>query len=1184
MKKIFRNIALFAATALAAVGCAPEQGEIIDTIELNRALSPLEFKANVIASKGTDVEFSWEVMDGVEKYELQLFAAAKDAEGNTVAPNYDEASPIDTYIVLPEEVPYRVNNLTVDADFYARVRSCKTNLEPSKWVALEEDFSTFAVRSSLNPKVTERGTDYIVVSWDAAEDKGDLTSLRVAPVREGEEVVITLESADKEACSKRVEGLTACTDYRFELVFGKSGSRGITTGWTRPSDSGFNTVDTVEAIVNAVTGTVGDVKLLVEYNDGVPYVLPVFEDIKCNLYLVGKGTGDGKKPIINNLDIRPKVAIEKIHIEDLALDGINTAGFVVDNKGAKITELALINCEITGYTKGVLYGSGGNTSGCDNIHIEGCYIHDLNNELAANGNAIGGGDLLDFRNGEYKNFNIVNNTWSYCGRSFLRIDIATESIVVANNTFNAVGIAANTNGIFYVTKVAPQAFTSSKNVFLNMNSDIEAVVAKVGLGKNGSGGFAPKFENCYFFNVASTYFNGSKYTAWGAETTFGEADALADGGKILTEDPCVNSAGAKFYLNTTSDISAKKVGDPRWWNAQQPVIIRATELTPVSEPYVWDFTTKSKFDTETLEKATIIDNVRIYGTAEVPAEVVMGEGVKFSKGAMVGAEGEPEYSAVGVLTEGYGAIVVTAQGESGIETMQVLAGGDRYTILADGEPHKVVLGDLAGENNIYVLASSAVTLTKVEWTKDLTPDQTVFPLAKPAINLSATSLDEGTAEAVTVSWAAVENAATYVLTGLGQSLTFTADQPLELTVPAEQVAVLPVGEYEITLTAYPVETSTKYSVSETATATFKIKEIVLGAPVTLKWGAEAFNDIWKNGCAGDTGNIDAAFVTTKMVAGGNLSIDADGFTYDGLQFLLGGGKFKFGENNNAAGETVARVQFGGTGNTGKAVLIFEAPAAGTLKLEAIASGSVTADKPRPIKIAVDGTEVGSFNTPDKSATPQVFEVDCSTAVKGSKIYIYSGNSGINLFSIEYTYVAAPVEHNLTWAAEAFNDIWKNGCAGETGNIDAAFVTTKMVAGGNLSIDADGFTYDGLQFLLGGGKFKFGENNNAAGETVARVQFGGTGNTGKAVLIFEAPAAGTLKLEAIASGSVTADKPRPIKIAVDGTEVGSFNTPDKSATPQVFEVDCSTAVEGSKIYIYSGNSGINLFSINYSYVK
>ena len=1185
MKKIFRNIALFAATALAAVGCAPEQGEIIDTIELNRALSPLEFKANVIASKGTDVEFSWEVMEGVEKYELQLFAAAKDAEGNTVAPNYDEASPIDTYIVLPEEVPYRVDNLTVDADFYARVRSCKTNLEPSKWVALEEDFSTFAVRSSLNPKVTERGTDYIVVSWDAAEDKGDLTTLRVAPVREGEEVVITLESADKEACSKRVEGLTACTDYRFELVFGKSGSRGYTTGWTRPSDSGFNTVNTVEAIVNAITGTIGDVKLLVEYNDGIPYDLPSAATIQCNLYLVGKGSGDGKKPIISGLDIQPAGPLSAIHLEDLVLDGAVNAVPGSEAKGHILTFTAnnsvdkfeIINCEVYGYTKGICYNNvaGANTT---SMLMDGVYVHDVN----ADGKV--GGDFIDLRNGEHPSITVKNSTFSMCARTFFRISDSANSgdVLVENCTFNmvtATATSSNNAGIFGIrTKTTPSSITLKNSVFLNELSEGEdqsdASKCFVRLVRNSSDSNAPVCSGNYFYNVGAGWFTSAATTIAGG--AFDEAAAVADGGKILTEDPCVNSLANKLYLNTTSDISAKKVGDPRWWNAQQPVIIRATELTLVSEPYVWDFTTKSKFDTETLEKATIIDNVRIYATAEVPAEVVMGEGVKFSKGAMVGAEGEPEYSAVGVLTEGYGAIVVTAQGESGIETMQVLAGGDRYTILADGEPHKVVLGDLAGENNIYVLASSAVTLTKVEWTKDITPDQTVFPLAKPAIILSATSLDEGTAEAVTVSWEAVENADRYVLTGLGQTLEFAATDVLSLTVPAEQVAVLPVGEYPITLTAYPVETSSKYCASETATVTFKIKKVVLGGEVTLKWGAEAFNDIWKNGCAGDTGNIDAAFVTTKMVAGGNLSIDADGFTYDGLQFLLGGGKFKFGENNNAAGEKVARVQFGGTGNTGKAVLIFEAPAAGTLKLEAISSG----DSSRPLKVAVDGTEVASFDTPDKTGTAQIFEVDCSTAVKGSKIYIYSGNSGINLFSIEYTYVAAPVEHNLTWAAEAFNDIWKNGCAGDTGNIDAAFVTTKMVAGGNLSIDADGFTYDGLQFLLGGGKFKFGENNNAAGEKVARVQFGGTGNTGKAVLIFEAPAAGTLKLEAISSG----DSSRPLKVAVDGTEVASFDTPDKTGTAQIFEVDCSTAVEGSKIYIYSGNSGINLFSINYSYVK
>ena len=141
----------------------------------------------------------------------------------------------------------------------------------------------------------------------------------------------------------------------------------------------------------------------------------------------------------------------------------------------------------------------------------------------------------------------------------------------------------------------------------------------------------------------------------------------------------------------------------------------------------------------------------------------------------------------------------------------------------------------------------------------------------------------------------------------------------------------------------------------------------------------------------------------------------------------------------------------------------------------------------------------------------------------------------------------------------------------------------MTAGGKLSVDADGFTYDGLQFLLGGGKFKFGQNNNSAGELTTRVQFGGTGNTGKAVLIFEAPAAGTLKLDVIASGDTT-EKPRPICVAVDGTEIASLPTPDKTATPQILEVDCTTAVAGSKIYIYSGNSGINLFSISYTYTK
>lgn len=1094
MKKIFRNIALFAATALAAVGCAPEQGEIIDTIELNRALSPLEFKANVIASKGTDVEFSWEVMEGVEKYELQLFAAAKDAEGNTVAPNYDEASPIDTYIVLPEEVPYRVDNLTVDADFYARVRSCKTNLEPSKWVALEEDFSTFAVRNSLNPKVTERGTDYIVVSWDAAEDKGDLTTLRVAPVREGEEVVITLESADKEACSKRVEGLTACTDYRFELVFGKSGSRGYTTGWTRPSTEGTNLVDAADQIINALTGTVGPVKLRLAYNDGAPYDLSSVASIQCEPYFIGEASADGKKPVISGLQVTSTGKV--FHMEDIYFDGAGKISLLRNDAPADApATIEFINCEITGYERS-LYVSN-STGSTEKFLLDGVYLHDINPEGAS------GGDLIDFRKGTHKDIRLQNSTFYDSGRTFLRLfngkDLQIEKVNIVNCTFNMVvstKISDNNHGIIgWKTESATNAteFNITKCVFLNQFHDAEdkadASKAWVRLTRNSSDSHAPVCSGNYYYNVGAAWFVSAATTIAGG--AFDEAAALADGGKILTEDPCVNSLANKLYLNTTSDISAKKVGDPRWWNAQQPVIIRATELTLVSEPYVWDFTTKSKFDTETLEKATIIDNVRIYATAEVPAEVVMGEGVKFSKGAMVGAEGEPEYSAVGVLTEGYGAIVVTAQGESGIETMQVLAGGDRYTILADGEPHKVVLGDLAGENNIYVLASSAVTLTKVEWTKDITPDQTVFPLAKPAINLSASSLDEGTAEAVTVSWEAVENADRYVLTGLGQTLTFYSTDALSLTVPAEQVAVLPVGEYPITLTAYPVETSSKYCASETATATFKIKEVVLGAPVTLTW---------------DFSSAAWADALTTIGTSDNAAVD---LTVDGLRVYAGGDKMKAGTNY---------IQMGGKSSGKTRLFIFTAPASGTLKVWSSNTGS-NEDLTRLVTAANGANDVADTTTAQTNPggtpsnvdpTVSTFEIDIT---KGNQVFIYPQVNGLRFYKIEYTYVqAAPVKNHWVWN---MNEMF-TAKADLVNNINK-----EMMIKDGAVVDASGTPELGYLYLSDQGK-KISIRNNGDNTADKCSYFSMTYSSGNAYTYFYTDKPGTLTIKAGHGKDATAD--------------------------------------------------------------
>lgn len=1145
MKKIFRNIALFAATAVAAVGCAPDQGEIIDTIELNRALTPLEFKANVIATKGTDVEFSWEVMDGVEKYELQLFAAAEDAEGNTIAPDYDNVEPIATNLVLPEEVPFVVKNLTVDSDFYARVRSHKTNLEPSKWAALEEDFSTFAVRSSLNPKVTERGVDYIVVSWDAAEDKGDLTTLRVAPVRDGEEVVIELTSADKSACTKRVEGLTACTDYRFELVFGKSGSRGYTTGWTRPSTEGTNLVDAADQIINALTGTVGPVKLRLAYNDGVPYDLSSLGAIQCEPYFIGETTSDGKKPVISGMQVTSTGAV--FHMEDLYFDGAGKISLLQNDAPADApATIEFINCEITGYERS-LYVSN-STGSTEKFLLDGVYLHDINPEGAS------GGDLIDFRKGTHKDIRIQNSTFYDSGRTFMRLfngkDLQIEKVNIVNCTFNMVvstKTSSNNQGIVgWKTESATNAteFNITKCVFLNQFHDAEdkadASKAWVRLTRNSSDSHAPVCSGNYYYNVGAAWFVSAATTLTGA--AFDEAAALADGGKILTEDPCVNSLANKLYLNTTSDISEKKVGDPRWWNAQQPVIVRATELTLVTEPYIWDFTTKSKFDTETLEKATIIDNVRIYGTAEVPAEVVMGEGVKFSKGAMVNAEGEPEYSAVGVLTEGYGAIVVTAQGENGIETMQVLAGGDRYTILADGEPHKVVLGDLAGENNIYVLASSAVTLTKVEWTKDITPDQTVFPLAKPAINLSANSLDEGTAEAVTVSWDAVENADRYVLTGLGQTLTFYSTDALSLTVPAEQVAVMPVGEYEITLTAYPVETSTKYSVSETATATFKIKKVVLGGEVTLTW--DFASEAWRN-------------TLVSIGTSDNTTVDV---TVDGLRVLAGGQKIKASDTTKEQ----YYIQMGGKAaepyGTNRS-FIFTAPASGTLKVWSSNTGS-SEDLTRLVNAMNGANGAGDATTiqsnpggspSNADLTVSTFDIDVT---KGNEVYIFPTGNGLRFYKIEYTYVQAAPKAHYVW--DFASEAW----------------IAKLVEIGTSNNSNVDITVDGLSVLSGGGTIK--ASDTTAGQYY--IQPGGKGDANKRYFKFTAPGSGTLKVWSSNTGG-SADETRKVAVqqgedATTLVEKVGGSPSGEAPTENVF------TVEEGEIRIWASGNALRFYKFEY----
>ena len=265
-------------------------------------------------------------------------------------------------------------------------------------------------------------------------------------------------------------------------------------------------------------------------------------------------------------------------------------------------------------------------------------------------------------------------------------------------------------------------------------------------------------------------------------------------------------------------------------------------------------------------------------------------------------------------------------------------------------------------------------------------------LATPVVKLDPAKVTEGEQKEVVASWDAVEGAASYAVTfNNGTSETVNT---ISHTIAAAEVAALAVGEYTISVVATPADASAQ--ASDPGTAKLTVAEASTGSGTALAWGADDFTAVWA-GFANSTGDINAAALAT-MTETADLKKDADGLTYKGLSFLFGGGKFKFGQNNNADGVKATRFQYGGTGSTSKQCVSFTVDAPGTLVVEAVSGG----DAARPLAVAVDGTELLTQDTPDKTQNAAKLTYNCLSASAGSKITIYSKNSGINVFSITWT--------------------------------------------------------------------------------------------------------------------------------------------------------------------------------------
>lgn len=274
---------------------------------------------------------------------------------------------------------------------------------------------------------------------------------------------------------------------------------------------------------------------------------------------------------------------------------------------------------------------------------------------------------------------------------------------------------------------------------------------------------------------------------------------------------------------------------------------------------------------------------------------------------------------------------------------------------------------------LVVMKNGLATVLRMQVVVDGTAAPAV-PLATPVVTLTPASVTAGTEQAVVAAWEAVANAASYKVSFNGAVATTVTEAAY--TITATDVKALAKGEYKISVVAVPAD-AVAYTESAAGEATLTVTEATT-PPATgdvLEWGSSVFEQFYN-------------------------SIGTDSYTADvdlgnGMKFIAGEGKCKFGKSGNDY-----RIQLGGSGNTTSCTLQFTVAGPGTLEVDIQSSGSGD----RYLAVAIDGTEVNAdgFVAPDSSASRQVHTIDCSAAKAGSVINLYSKKSAINVYKVKWT--------------------------------------------------------------------------------------------------------------------------------------------------------------------------------------
>ena len=861
------------------VSCTSVTDELTE-LSLTRCLEPLNLDYTI--SNGDSVIFSWDLVTGSDQFALQI---AKDTCVYTNSDGSLRANAKE-YLVKADEVPYGVK-LEPDQKYFFRVQAqvSDNSKDFSKWSEYVDTIATYAVRSNLNPKVTERTATSITISWDK---DAEVTHILYTP-RDGSQSRYDLTPEDITAAKATVSGLTASTNYTVGLYF-QSANRGELSLYTMPAFDGSEAVvSDLAGLQAAFADKAPKVRLTME---GSPYELGQVDLLK-DMEIYGEEAADGTRPVVLGEVHINTASLDHFYSEGVEWNGNESEfGFAIQLKNGgglsdvQIGSITFKNSTLTGYSKGIMYEWGQNMT-LNSYLVDGCTISNIPGS---------GGDGFDIRNEATTlgNLTIQNSTIYNSFRTFIRLDAKVKvsgAITLQNNTIMGLSTVDNTtNNRGVIGARTPEAAGKifvNDNIFLNM-TDFSTMISA---SDDNLGASDMSFAGNYFYNVAETFFNDK----------CSESAAIAGGGSVLGSDPCFNSEGLIFNI-TNSNVLSAGAGDPRWLvEYVEPPI--DNELPLIEGAKTWDLTDATIFSGE-MKVTQVKDQIRFIVSEE--NTILLEDGlIKFTAAGVTNPAGAVTAGGLEFHVDKPGSVLIkTADyddltGNHVVVSLNGTVKGGAATQVNYGTVQKIIVTDIAEETPIYLYASGPIAIESLAWSNDTTQVNTALPTPEN-VTAAPAAMVQGEATDIVITWDEVENAGSYSVSfnnGASETVEGTT-----YTVPASQTGFLQPGSYSVRVFANPAEGDIYNTQSSAGYASFAVLAGGgQGGGTSVATVADLFNAL----SAGvseitlETGTYDFTSLTaTGLSEDGVYTVSGDlSLTGEGDVTVIGAFKFGAGAGN-----------------------------------------------------------------------------------------------------------------------------------------------------------------------------------------------------------------------------------------------------------------------------------------------